>query len=54
MGLLRAGGSISIGSSLISTPLAAAAIASASEMMALTNLASWVWRLLGFWEMSPS
>ena len=54
MGLLWAGMSTSIGFSLISAALATVAIASVSEMMALTNLASWVLRLLVFWEMSPS
>ena len=39
MGLLCVGASTSIGSSLVPAALAAAAIASASKIMALTNLA---------------
>ena len=39
MGLLQARASTLMGSSLVPAALAAAAIASASEMMALTNLA---------------
>ena len=39
MGLLHAGASTSIGSSLVPAALAAAAIASVSEMIALTSLA---------------
>ena len=46
--------SMSIGSSLIPAALGAVAIAFASKMIALTNLAPWIWRLLAFWEMSPS
>ena len=54
MGLLYARASILIGFSLVPAMLAAAAIASASEMIALTSLAPWALRLLAFWEMSPS
>ena len=52
--LLYVGVSTSIGSSLIPALLAAAAIVSASVMIALTILAPWALRLLAFWEMSPS
>ena len=52
-GLLCAGASMSMGSSRIPAALAAAAIASASAMIALTILAPWALRLLAFWEMSP-
>ena len=53
MGLLHAGVSTSMGSSLVPAALAVAAIASASAMIALTILAPWALRLLAFWEMSP-
>ena len=52
-GLLWVGASMSIGSSLVPAALAAAAIASVSEIMALTSLAPWALRLLAFWKMSP-
>ena len=53
MGLLCAGVSTLIGSFLVPAVLAAAAIASVSEMIVLTSLAPWALRLLVFWEMSP-